>query len=71
MFMIQVLQDAGLVTVNTGLMDAQVPIQTVDLTTQPRYQARADAVLLEHQLLDSSVSALTALVQELAVKAAQ
>ncbi|MFK5676319.1 single-stranded-DNA-specific exonuclease RecJ [Ligilactobacillus sp. LYQ60] len=70
-FMVQVLQDAGLVTINAGLMDAQVPVQTVDLTVQPRYKARADAVLLEHQLLDSSVSALTALVQELAVKAAQ
>lgn len=70
-FMIQVLQDAGLVTVNAGLMDAQSTDQTVDLTLQPRYKARADAVLLEHQLLDSSVSALTALVQELAGKAAQ
>ena len=52
-------------------MDAQSTDQTVDLTVQPRYKARADAVLLEHQLLDSSVSALTALVQELAGKAAQ
>ena len=70
-FMIQVLQDAGLVTVNAGLMDAQSTDQTVDLTVQPRYKARADAVLLEHQLLDSSVSALTALVQKLAADAAQ
>ena len=70
-FMIQVLRDAGLVTVNAGLMDAQVTTQTVDLTAQPRYKVRADAVLLEHQLLDSSVSALTALVQELAADAAQ